>query len=236
MDTPNIPQKILDLANSVELGRMCSKIGEEFGLNIDQIGEMDAQVRWVLRGHAQASTFSSDIQSLLDINADKARMITNRINTEVFQTLQSLTEAHETETSLQAIEKAGDFEIERPMSNMPVRKSLNLLQEDVSVEASPNIDTEPIESEVVEEKRDIMAGIENPEPSTMKTAPEPMQTSAPAQTYPNKEPLVEQLLRGSTAMPEQKVVRGAALGQPKRPPIVVPPRPAGNDPYREALE
>jgi hypothetical protein len=70
--------------------------------------------------------------------------------------------------------------------------------------------TEPSNTEVVEEKRDIVAGIENPEPVVAR-----------------KEPLVEELLRTAKAIPEQKVVREAPA---------VPPRPASTDPYREAIE
>lgn len=161
------------------------KIGGEFDLNLDQIGELDAQIRGVLRGKEKASTFSSDIQSLLEIDADKARTLTTRINKDVFDTVKAALESHEQETSMQAIEQAGGFEIERP--NSPT-------------------------SGPVEEKRDIMAGIENPEPATVR-----------------KEPLVEQLLRGTTAVPEQKIVRAA----PAMPPTKAP---SSSDPYRETIE
>jgi hypothetical protein len=201
MDKTNIPNQIQDFADSAELFRICSKIGGEFNLNLDQIGELDAQIRWVLRGQASATSFSSDIQPLLEIDADKARTITNRINKDVFDTLKNLMEAHTTETSLQAIEQAGGFEIERPMSNIPVGTSLNLL----------------------EQKRDIMEGVENP-------------TQSQPTTYPKKEPLVEQLLRGVTAVPEQKVVREAPIATKKPIPASIPPRPTSSDPYREALE
>jgi hypothetical protein len=206
------------------------KIGDEFGLDISQIGELDAQIRWVLRGQAQTTTFSADIQTLLDITPEKARMITNKINADVFEMLQKLTTAHDHENSLQAIEKAGGFEIERPMANIPVRKSLNLLEEEGDV---TSMASEP----VVEEKRDIVAGLENPTPATFKPADStPTPQPAPAQQYPKKEPLVEQLLRGSTASPAQKVVHEAPMMPTKRPTITVPPRPAGGDPYRESIE
>ncbi|HEX7724282.1 MAG TPA: hypothetical protein VF438_00910 [Candidatus Paceibacterota bacterium] len=220
MDETNIPTQVQDLADSAELFTLCRKIGDEFNLNLDQIGELDSQIRWVLRGHANASSFSTDIQSLLEIDADKARMITNRINKDVFDTLKNLMDAHATETSLQAIEKAGDFEIERPRATIPVRENVNILEEEPQDAIAS--------SESIEQKRDIVEGIENPAPAVMKPAE--------TQQYPKKEPLVEQLLRGTTAVPEQKIVRSAPIEPKKSAPVSVPPRPAGSDPYREAID
>ena len=214
--------------SSPDVHAAIQRIGRDKGLMLDQVGDLVDQVGLVILGFAKASNFVSDITGRLSISNEKAREITTMINNEVLNEIRREVEANttaieqaqaasqtasDTEDHISAIEKEGGFQIERQASTIPA----NL----------PG-------AEEIEAKSELMAGIENPEPAKMKpagdTIPQPFRQSAvPAEQ--KKEPLVEQLLRGSTVVPEQKVVKTA----PQNPAAQPQPRPSGSDPYREAI-
>jgi hypothetical protein len=183
-------QKIQRLLNDPKIYAVLEGIGNRFDLNIDQIGEIDAEIQRVILGMSKPADFTKNIAAALEIDEMKAKTITEATNTEVMGYIKEALRADD----ISALEKAGGFEIERPSESVMAKKPMNLL-----------------EDTAVEEKHDIMAGIEDPEPVVMR----------PAGAAPRKEPLVDQLLRGTTAVPEKKVMREEKQG---------------DDPYREPIK
>lgn len=224
----NIPDSIKVLADSPEIFDATEKVGKKFGLHIDQIGELDAHIRQVLRGYESSKEFTKNIQQSLEINGDLAKDITSEVNQVIFQTIRAKlqSESTEQEKTVSPLEKAGNFSVEPSL-------------------ASPSADGREPESttnngEVTEEDRaDILSGIENPAP----TMPTPADHRA--------EPLVDHLLSNPASQPEQNVEHDdapAPLNIPASPEVSAPkpapapiPKPApqprsGPDPYREVIE
>ena len=211
-----------NLAQSAELFDVSKSIGDQFGLNLDQIGELDTQVRWVLRGKASSKTFSEDIARLLEINKDVADTVTAAVNNKFFEYFKVDMSDNQSAQNVSAIEQAGDFEIERPAAPAQMPNRLNML-----------------DNSTPEQKTDIISGIENPIPTPPRAAQPinppavPIPTRQPEQ-YAKKEPLVEQLLRGTVAMPEQRFEQ--SIPQPQQqPPKPAPQKTANTDPYREPI-
>ena len=65
MQQNNIPNDIKELVTSPEIFLACEKIGKDLGLHVDQIGELDAQVREILRGKAKSENLLSDLKKYL---------------------------------------------------------------------------------------------------------------------------------------------------------------------------
>src|SRR5689334_227770 len=111
----NIPPQFKKLAESAELYDQSEKVGAKFGLMIDQIGEMDAEIRGVLLGLFKPLDFTKHIMERLEIERGKAEAITQEVNKEIFDTLKSVLKADVPSNSseISAIESAGDFSIEQ---------------------------------------------------------------------------------------------------------------------------
>jgi len=113
MNPTDQKNKFMELADSVTIYNICEKIGTSYGLHIDQIGELDAQIRAILRGKARPDTFTKDIQELLGIDQNLAQELTEEINKQVFQDIKSSLGEIPRQKTISAVEKAGDFTIER---------------------------------------------------------------------------------------------------------------------------
>jgi hypothetical protein len=229
----NIPPEFLQLAQSAELYDQSEKIGEKFGLHIDQIGELDAEIRDVLEGASNSKDFVEHIAERLEIDKGRAIEITEEVNKEVFQAIRSLLQNQtEEENSAQqqqstaSFEKAGDLSIEqqgrddnRPGSPAPTD---------------------------LEQKDHILDSIENPQPGNEKISRKYEQTYV--------EPMMDHLLSTPAAQPMHKsALFSTGLPedpiQPATPPqpvpkqapetLIQPPAPtkrAGPDPYKEPIE
>ena len=171
----------LDLKSDIY--KKTESIQEKFGLHIDQLGELDAEILDVLNGIAKPTDFVKHIQSRLEIDEDTAKKITDEVN-------QLVLEAIKAKLQLQAIEQAGGFEIERPdapaVAAASPDKPVNLLANDSSIE-------QPVEA-----KRDIMAGIENPGPAPVRKEPLVEQLLRAANAMPE-----QQIVRETTAQPKK---------------------------------
>ncbi|MEN9912658.1 MAG: hypothetical protein RLY66_66 [Candidatus Parcubacteria bacterium] len=111
------PQQFRDLADSAELYDRSEAIGAKFGLLIDQIGELDAEIRDILNGVSDSEDFIKHIIQRLEIDRGLAEKIVTEVNVAVFQTLkdqmQARTDAQDIQDSISSVEKVGDFRIEK---------------------------------------------------------------------------------------------------------------------------
>lgn len=218
MDTQTYLKKFL---NDPRIYKTIEEIGQMYALNIDQMGMLDEEIQKILLGESKATEFAKNIDDLLGIGRDKSRQITEELNKRVMGMIQAEYQpSKEAEDRAASIEKENGVEIE---PSVP------------AADAPGNLPG----AESVESRHDIMAGIENPEPVQMRpagdTVPQPFRQAPPptAPQEPKSEPLVDQLLHGSTVIPEQKIVKQAPPESSVKP---TPPKPAAGDPYREAVE
>lgn len=228
-----------DLALSPEIFDACEKIGNKFSLHIDQIGELDAQIREILLGQAKSSELTRDLQKYLEIDQKLANQIAEEVNKEIFATIKSnLQSRSETNQPLSSLERVGGFSVEKEV-----------------------VETE--NSDVTEADRgEILAGLENPQPRVAtpggnpplnlptdersKGMPGAMGVGAsinktssftrltnPTTPDNHTEPLVDYLLSKPAGQSTQKV-SAEPTTNPSNPTSTAPKR-SGPDPYRESV-
>lgn len=116
------PPEFKKLAESVELYDQSEAIGAKFGLHIDQVGELDAEIRDILNGVSESADFAKHVVERLEINRKLADEIVVEVNKAVFQTLReqmqsseaSAQTATQTASTISNIEQVGGFSIEKP--------------------------------------------------------------------------------------------------------------------------
>lgn len=216
--------QIQDLALSPDIFDACEKIGNKFSLHIDQIGELDAQIREILRGRAKSSELTNDLQKYLEIDQKLANQIAEEVNKEIFATIKSnLQSQSETNQPLSSLERVGGFSVEKEV-------------------------VETDSSDVTEADRgEILAGLENPQsrvatsgsnaplnlPTDEKSKGMPGAMTPSATPENHTEPLVDYLLSKPAGQSTQKVSVGPT-SNPSNPTPIAPKR-SGPDPYREPV-
>lgn len=168
-----LPQELREAISSTKIHDLIKHIGEEQGLMIDQIGELVDQVGLVMLGLTKGSGFVDNISNSLAVTPEKARIIADRINTDVFYSLRNHMRDKEEELSKAilpstetSVGEAGGFSVEKPEPEM-------------------------VDNVTTDDKKDILEGIENPTPSV---AGPWKQTSLET----NSEPLSDHLLEPSS--------------------------------------
>ncbi|MDE1967091.1 MAG: hypothetical protein KGI45_03415 [Patescibacteria group bacterium] len=204
----DIPQQFKEFADSTELGNISEKIGAKFGLNINQMGELDAEIRDVLTGVTPSKNFTRDIGERLEIADGLARQITEETNDQVFGVLKTRMKESVTRPNIQtadiaAIEHAGEFTIEK---EEPKETSLG------------NGVTSADRARLLQNVEDPKPGKEEIEPKLPILMPEP--ETAPAAAT-ERTPAVPKNIPA-----EQKKPPLAPQQQPKK---------SGPDPYREPI-
>ncbi|MFA6295255.1 MAG: hypothetical protein WC666_02405 [Candidatus Paceibacterota bacterium] len=232
-----ISNQIKDFAKSAEIYGICEKIGADFGLLIDQISELDSEIRGVLLGINKSSDFTDHIIEKLEIEEKVAKQITQKVNDQIFKILRENIQGNNSTASsptttftqaqqdLSAIEQAGGFTIEKEK----IEKPEDLENDDVT-EADRN---------------KILSGIED--------KPSVIQESEIQRHETFTEPLVDQLLSSPSTRSEQIVIRKEEIKkEPSAPanlPIgdttaktpsiplseAIPLKPKGPDVYRESF-
>jgi hypothetical protein len=229
-----IPAQLKELARSPELYTQSEKIGDEFDLHINQIGELDAEIRDVLSGYSKSSDFIKHIMERLEIDRGTADKITGEVNKEVFGSIKEQLQKMQSEAGedggiadekitsknqqdISDLERVGGFNIEpTPGQNGNGSAPTNL----------------PGAEEMVESHDELIAGIENP--TSMMTSN--LISTKPSTTTPEEnhtDIIVDHLLTGPVAAAEQKTVKPA---EPVKSALIEPKKPAGPDPYKEAIE
>lgn len=221
MDSPikqkQIPEELKKIALSVEIYDQAEKVGNLFGLHIDQIGELDKEIRSILMGLRESSNFVADITKNLEIEKSVAEQIAQEINKSIFATIKTnmKSEVVANEFTTSSLERIGDITIEKQMP-------------------------EPENGKVTSADRgDILANLENPPATTIShTSPPPQNLPTSEEVGPfdepaklredHTEPLVDYLLKNP-----------ASQSTNATPPITTQPKPkasGSSDPYREQIK
>ncbi|MGC9605362.1 MAG: hypothetical protein ABSF56_01205 [Minisyncoccia bacterium] len=221
MNPQEVPETIKRLADDPKIYDAIEKIGDKFDLHIDQIGDLDAEVRRVILGISKPTEFIKNIAKLLEIDQDKGGRIAEEINKDVIQSirseLQSQTSDNRAADNLSPIERAGGFEIER--------------------EPAKNASDEKARAMTETQKINMLSDIESPTP-IRKAVPQGEETLKTLQGEEiRREPLVDRLLKNPLSLPEEKVEGVPERAPAARPaPKAEPPRNLPtNDLYREPV-
>ncbi|MDD5165478.1 MAG: hypothetical protein PHG25_03000 [Candidatus Pacebacteria bacterium] len=207
--TQQIPEELKKLAQDPKIYDAIEKIGGDFDLHIDQMGELDAEVRRIMLGLSNSKDFTKNISTLLEIDSVKSTKIAERINADLFQTIksglqsQSIPKIDTGSTTRSSFEAAGNFTVE------PEQGSNNIDQS-----------AHPLESHA-----DLIAGIENPTPA------QPRSNSTSENHVETM--LVDHLLAGPIVSIEKKTEIDQEPPVPHKPVAVAPKKPSGPDLYRE---
>lgn len=223
-----------DMANDSRIFDICEIIGEQFGLHIDQVGELDSEIRGIFLGINKSEDFIGHIISRLEIDKDLAQKIANEVSAKIYivlkekiqsSILNSTEEIKPTKPShITDLEKAGGFTIEHDMGNremglgsedlraMPMRDKWSPFGQTIvptptkqTVEASPVI-TKTIEVQQPIPKSDnIPTEPSTPTPVIIKTI-EAKETfiKEPIISKPTA-PVVEAPIQKTTEVIDQKV-------------------------------
>lgn len=219
------------LAGSPEIFVACEKIGREFDLHIDQVGELDAQIRQILLGNAQSKEFAKDIQEYLEIDAAVAEKIVEKVNQDVFQVIKDKLKGGDPAVSHDnsPLEQAGGFSIEPTGENGDGDRKEGMKEGlDMSSASVRPVDREK-----------ILASVENPIPTKGVPMRKELEMYA--------EPLVDSLLANPTGNVEKKIVQAPEnlpIIEEKSPPRASLPaekpavmkKPSGPDLYREPVK
>jgi len=111
---PKIPKELVELATSPIIYKACERIGEKFGLHLDQMGELDSLIADVLVGNSKSADFVENVEKSLNVSREKASDITTEVNKEVFEVIKSQMQAQKSDDTVSAIERAGGFSVEKP--------------------------------------------------------------------------------------------------------------------------
>lgn len=233
------PPEFKKLADSAELYDRSEAIGAKFGLLIDQVGELDAEIRDILNGVSESSDFIEHIMTRLEIDRSLAEKIVEEVNKAVFQTLKDQMQAQaaieDTKTSISNIEKVGGFSIEKDRVAMESKvtsadreKILDHLENPPAQPGSyPKSNshenhTEPLVDHLLQNSVGQLA------PKTHHEASAPSNLPVVEET-PLKAPIAQAPVQ--TAQTQPKSVTTPEIH--KTPPT--PPKKSGPDPYREMV-
>ncbi len=202
-----IPEQIKKVALSIEFGEKIKAVGDSFGLHVDQIGELAAEIRDILFGIKKSANFTSDIVDRLEINKDLANDIAAKINSEIFKSIKSDLQNQNSNGqhgAISSLEQIGNFTME------PVPDAQNHVIEQV------------------ERPEEVIDGIENPVPS------KPQSMNIPTKPEVHTDLLVDHLLSGPVVAVEKKTEQKVPLA-PKAP-VQQVKKQNGPDSYREPIE
>ncbi len=125
-------KQMMSMAYSKEMSQKIQIIADKHSLHIDQMGELAAEIRDVITGVTSSKKFVSDIKERLEINDEKANLISEDVNRDIFEAIRASLQKMQEEKE-KAIEKVGGFTIENkaPQSSSPLYKDTNLNREAV---------------------------------------------------------------------------------------------------------
>jgi hypothetical protein len=234
----DIPTQLKELASSPDLYIQSEKVGNKFNLHIDQIGELDAEIRDVLDGFSKSSDFVKHIMERLEIDRGTAEKITEEVNKEVFGSIREQLQKMQSDIkddnavvdeqitikpqqSMADLERVGGFTIE------PTGQNGN-----GSGAVPANL---PGAEAVTESREDLVSGIENPT-SMMTSNPIITKPSVALPEESHTDILVDHLLANPTGAAEEKIAKPVEM--PTSMPIAkeVPKKVPTADSYREPIE
>jgi hypothetical protein len=236
----DIPTQLKELANSPDLYLQSEKVGKKFDLHIDQIGELDAEIRDVLDGFSKSSDFIKHIMERLEIDRVTADKITEEVNKEVFSSIRDQLQKMQsgikdenavvdeqitikTQQNIADLERVGGFTIE------PTGQNGNGNGNGAVPANLPGAEI------VTESKEDLLSGIENPT-SMMTSNPILTRPSIARPEIDHTDILVDHLLANPTGAAEEKIAKPVKM--PTSIPIAkeTPKKAPTADSYREPIE
>lgn len=161
------------------------KIGGEFKLNIDQVGELYVEISKVISGISKSTDLSKNITSALEIDTTTAQKVTERVNATVLSTVKNNLKIQTPTPTISSIERAGNFTIENEQSYKEV----------------PNYGAAVSMKPTTQESRPVQAPIRPP------IQPPSKPLGQGAQQTQSKESLVDQLMRASTPDPYREATK-----------------------------
>lgn len=204
-----------------EIYKKTENIRGKFGLHIDQLGELDAEILDVFNGYSKSKDFVDHIQNRLEIDHKTATDIAVDVNKEIFESLRQnmIQQGGRDNADNSSLEAAGGFTIEPT--------------------GQPNShDDDMIEVVTEKDKEKLLAGIENPPPIKETISVREAMKPDPIRS----EPLVDQLLKGSSSIPVEKITRKVEAEtdnspMPQAHTASTPPKNLPtNDSYREPIQ
>ncbi len=137
-------EKMKEIVKSTMTYGLVKDIGQKFSLDLDQLGELDAEIRNVLLGVTKSENFTKNIRGKLEIEYTVAQSITKEVNEKILEVIKEKIkkETSKDSQSVTDLERIGGFTIEK---------------EDM---ANSNDTTN--EGMYVEKRPEILAGLENP--------------------------------------------------------------------------
>lgn len=211
-----VPAEIKRLAFAPEIYKQTEEIGKKFGLHIDQIGELDAELIDIFLGNNTSSKFVSDITERLEIDEKLATEIGKEVNEKIFLVLRDKLQTQtQPQQSMADLERVGGFTIE------PTGQNGNGNGGGAVPANLPGAEV------VTESKEDLLSGIEDPATIPPKSA---------ALEENHTDILVDHLLANSTGAAEEKIAKPVEI--PASMPIAqeVPKKAPTADSYREPIE
>lgn len=209
-----IPAQLKELARSPDLYIQSEKIGNKFNLHIDQIGELDAEIRDVLGGYSKSSDFIKHIMERLEIDRITADKITEEVNKEVFSSIREQLQKMQDETIGES-DGIADEKITSKTQQDQVKNQQSIADLEriggFSIEPTPNQNGNgtmpanlPRAEDVVESHDELISGIENPPPMRLSNRM-PVKPSVATPEESHTDILVDHLLANPVAAAEQKI-------------------------------
>lgn len=215
-----IPEEIKKMALSVEIYDKAEKIGNLFGLHIDQIGELDTEIRSILLGKNTSSTSIERLTKNLEIDQKLANQIAAEVNKEIFATIKSNLQSQtiSEESTITNLEHAGDFSVEK---EKPIENNTNPV-------------TYADRGKILRGLEDSQIQVETTKSNFPTFTNSSIKSERVIENY--TEPLVDSLLSKPLEQKENKAVPNIkeTLLQTKTIPVV--PKRSGPDPYREEMK
>jgi hypothetical protein len=115
-ESNQLPTDIQKAIDNADVYTALKKIGDEYGLMIDQLGTLDRITRQVLIGKVRSSQYISLVAKELEISNQTAEKIAVDVNTQIFAPLR--------ESLRKMQEKAETEPVENAATNAPVQSSI----------------------------------------------------------------------------------------------------------------
>lgn len=213
-----LPKEIRDLITSPLIYEKVEKIGEKYNLNLDQIGELDAETRAILAGYTKSEDYIKDIINRLEISRDIAQQIADEVGTEVFTNLRTAMREMQEKKDVAmntAAAQGRDAKQNKTIAQFEREGNLNVYKEAETLENPINITRGSGNADL------IINQIENPE--TANTAPVN---------------ILDRMLAGPTSQSTKtETLKAPVPQQTSASSVSTPPksRPYSKDPYREPV-
>ena len=256
-----IPDSIKKMADDPRIYEAVEKIGGKFDLHIDQMGELDAEIRRIILGLSPSANFVKNVCELLEIDQKKSVQIAEDVNSEILRVfksnlqiqtqqdsqdlsaLEQPTSTDHVESTMSSIETAGGFTIDRPNSILESSSGITATDRAkilTNVEIPPGSKPQQQSSPVFMQPKNVMPK-PIPAPVPPKPIPEPAKPIPQPPVIPTSiapKPAQAQPIppQQPTAIPTTPKAPTSVHATAKQQAQTPPPSPRANDPYKEPFK